>query len=177
MGPNGGGTSSLDRQGVGQSIRDLPPDQITAILNAVADYVCQLPASNGKVVVAGYCWGQPNISFRNEPTKLEAAFVFMARDRLALTTRQTEKTRKDCRTGVWVLRSNDARISDVAGNNSGDDRVEESTNPSHMRAPVMDLCAGDAPEPTAPATQTKKLTTRQPPTTRSMTAYKQESPR
>lgn len=30
MGPNGGGTSSLDRTAVGQTIRDLPPDQITA---------------------------------------------------------------------------------------------------------------------------------------------------
>ena len=40
MGPNGGGTSSLaDGTAVGKAIRDLPPDQITADLNAVADYV------------------------------------------------------------------------------------------------------------------------------------------
>src|SRR5262249_15990654 len=44
MGPNGGGTSSLGN-GVGQAIRDLPPAQITADLNAVADYVSKLPAS------------------------------------------------------------------------------------------------------------------------------------
>lgn len=77
MGPNGGGTSSLDRQGIGQKIRDLPPDQITADLNAVADYVAKLPASNGKVVVAGYCWGGGQ-AFRyatNNPN-LKAAFVF-----------------------------------------------------------------------------------------------------
>jgi carboxymethylenebutenolidase len=77
MGPNGGGTSSLDRQGVGQAIRDLPPDQITADLNAVADYVSKLPAANGKVVVTGYCWGGSQ-SFRyatNNP-KIKAAFVF-----------------------------------------------------------------------------------------------------
>src|SRR5262244_4642535 len=77
MGPNGGGTSSLDRNGVGQAIRDLPPDQITADLNAVADYVSKLPASNGKVVVTGYCWGGSQ-SFRyatNNP-KIKAAFEF-----------------------------------------------------------------------------------------------------
>jgi carboxymethylenebutenolidase len=77
MGPNGGGTSSLDRQGIGQKIRDLPPDQITADLNAVADYVSKLPAANGKVVVAGYCWGGGQ-AFRyatNNPN-LKAAFVF-----------------------------------------------------------------------------------------------------
>ena len=77
MGPNGGGTSSLDRNGVGQAIRDLPPDQITADLNAVADYVSKLPAANGKIVVTGYCWGGGQ-SFRyatNNP-KIKAAFVF-----------------------------------------------------------------------------------------------------
>src|SRR3954463_15480307 len=35
MGPNGGGTSSLDANAVGKAIRDLPPDQITGDLNAV----------------------------------------------------------------------------------------------------------------------------------------------
>jgi carboxymethylenebutenolidase len=78
MGPNGGGTSSLaDGTAVGKAIRDLPPDQITADLNAVADYVSKLPAANGKVAVAGFCWGGTQ-SFRfatNRPT-LAAAFVF-----------------------------------------------------------------------------------------------------
>ena len=77
MGPNGGGTSSLDRTTVGQAIRDLPPDQITADLNAVADYISKVPASNGKVVVTGYCWGGGQ-SFRyatNNPN-IKAAYVF-----------------------------------------------------------------------------------------------------
>src|SRR6266550_7406624 len=80
MGPNGGGTSELratDSNAVGKAIRDLPPDQITADLNAVADYVSKLPAANGQVAVTGYCWGGTQ-SFRyatNNP-KLKAAFVF-----------------------------------------------------------------------------------------------------
>jgi carboxymethylenebutenolidase len=78
MGPNGGGTSSItEANGVGKAIRDLPPDQITADLNAVADYVSKLPAANGKVAVTGYCWGGGQ-SFRfatNRPS-LVAAFVF-----------------------------------------------------------------------------------------------------
>jgi carboxymethylenebutenolidase len=79
-GPNGGGTADVATKGgnaVGQAIRDLPPDQITADLNAVADYVAKLPAANGKVAVAGYCWGGTQ-SFRfamNRPS-LKAAFVF-----------------------------------------------------------------------------------------------------
>jgi len=78
MGPGGGGTSSFtDRSAIGQAFRDLPPDQITADLNAVADYVSKLPAANGKVAVGGFCWGGGQ-SFRfatNRPS-LAAAFVF-----------------------------------------------------------------------------------------------------
>jgi carboxymethylenebutenolidase len=78
MGPNGGGTAELgDRSAVTQAIGKLPPDQITADLNAVADYVIKLPAANGKLAVAGFCWGGGQ-SFRfatNRPS-LAAAFVF-----------------------------------------------------------------------------------------------------
>jgi carboxymethylenebutenolidase len=77
MGPNGGGTSSLSGNAVGQAILALPPDQITADLNAVADYISKVPASNGKIVVTGYCWGGGQ-SFRyatNNPN-VKAAFVF-----------------------------------------------------------------------------------------------------
>jgi len=75
--PNGGGTSSLTGNAVGQAISALPPDQITADLNAVAAYISKVPASNGKIVVTGYCWGGGQ-SFRyatNNPN-VKAAFVF-----------------------------------------------------------------------------------------------------
>jgi len=76
MGPKGGGTSELG-SGVGQAIRDLPPDQITTDLNAVADYVSKLPAASGKVVVAGFCWGgSQSFRFATNRPALKAAFVF-----------------------------------------------------------------------------------------------------
>ena len=53
MGPKGGGTSDFDANSVRQAIQKLPPDQITADLNALADYVSNLPAANGKLAVAG----------------------------------------------------------------------------------------------------------------------------
>ena len=59
--PNGEGTEALVKAEGGQSImkaiKGLPPDQITADLNAVYDYVSKLPSCNGKVVVCGFCWG------------------------------------------------------------------------------------------------------------------------
>lgn len=78
VGANGGGTSTFaDRAAVGQAIRDLPPDQITADLNAVADYVAKLPAANGKVAVSGFCWGgSQTFRFATNRPNLAAAFVF-----------------------------------------------------------------------------------------------------
>lgn len=80
MGPNGGGTSEIrakDSDAVGKAIRDLPPDQITADLNAIADHVSKLPAANGKLAVAGFCWGgSETFRYATNNPKLKAAFVF-----------------------------------------------------------------------------------------------------
>lgn len=80
MGPNGGGTAEIAATGnnaVGQAIRALPPDQIAADLNAVADYVSKLPAANGKVAAGGFCWGGgTTFLFATRRPRLKAAFVF-----------------------------------------------------------------------------------------------------
>jgi carboxymethylenebutenolidase len=62
---------------VRKAIASLPPDQITADLKAVVDYVAKLPAADGKVAVAGFCWGGSQ-SFRlaTHLPELRAAFVF-----------------------------------------------------------------------------------------------------
>ena len=44
MGPKGGGTSEFAGQEVGKAISGLNPDQITADLNAMADYAKKIPA-------------------------------------------------------------------------------------------------------------------------------------
>src|SRR5205809_1523437 len=50
--PGGGGTAELGgADAVREAISSLPPDQITADLNAVAEYVAKLPAGNGKLAV------------------------------------------------------------------------------------------------------------------------------
>lgn len=77
MGPKGGGTSEFDGAAVRQAIGNLPPAQITADLNAVADYVSKLPGANGNVVVAGFCWGgSQTFNFVTNRPSLKAAFVF-----------------------------------------------------------------------------------------------------
>src|SRR6202789_2479294 len=56
MAPNGGRTKDFPT-GVTEAISKLNPDQVTADLNAAADYALKLPASNGKIYVAGFWWG------------------------------------------------------------------------------------------------------------------------
>lgn len=76
--PKGGGTVELGgADAVRKAISSLPPDQITADLNAVVDYVSKLPACNGRVVVAGFCWGgTQSFRFATNNRNLQAALVF-----------------------------------------------------------------------------------------------------
>jgi carboxymethylenebutenolidase len=78
MAPGGGGTSEFSGQdAVTKAVSMLPPDQVTADLDAVADYVSKLPACNGKVVVAGFCWGgSQTFRYATHNAKIKAAFVF-----------------------------------------------------------------------------------------------------
>jgi len=76
MGPNGGRTTSIAGN-VGEAINKLPPDQITADLNAAADYALKLPAANGKLFVAGFCYGgTQTFRYVTNRTDLKGAFVF-----------------------------------------------------------------------------------------------------
>ena len=77
MGPNGGRTTSFSPNTVGEAIHKLNPDQITEDLNAAADYGVKLPASNGELFVAGFCWGGgQSFRFATSRSDLAAAFVF-----------------------------------------------------------------------------------------------------
>jgi carboxymethylenebutenolidase len=77
MGPNGGKTSDFPPGAARDAIYKLDPGQITADLNAVADYASKIPAGNGKVAVTGFCWGgAQSFRFASNRPSLAAAFVF-----------------------------------------------------------------------------------------------------
>jgi carboxymethylenebutenolidase len=78
MGPKGGKTSDFpDADAAREAVAKLDPDQVTADLNAAADYVKKLPAANGKLAVAGFCWGGgQSFLFATNRKDLSAAFVF-----------------------------------------------------------------------------------------------------
>jgi carboxymethylenebutenolidase len=78
LGPDGGKTSDFpDSDAAREALYQLTPDQITADLKAVADYVSSLPAANGTLSVAGFCWGgSQSFRFATNHHGFRAAFVF-----------------------------------------------------------------------------------------------------
>jgi len=161
MGPNGGGTSSLDRNGVGQAIRDLPPDQITADLNAVADYVSKLPASNGKVVVTGYCWGgSQSFRFATNRPSLKAAFVFYGSAPAGADNQPDKAALAKIGAPVYgFYAGNDARIdATIPATTAAMTELKKAYDPvTYEGAGHGFMRAGEAPPPPQPtATGTKE---------------------
>lgn len=77
MGPNGGRSSDFAEGKTMEAVSHLNPDQVTADLNAAADYGLKLPASSGKLFVGGFCWGgSQTFRFATNRGDLAAAFVF-----------------------------------------------------------------------------------------------------
>ena len=78
FGPNGGGTDAFPGQdAVTKAVSALDPAVVTADLDAAADYGKRLPSANGRLFVAGFCWGGgKSFDFATHRRDLAAAFVF-----------------------------------------------------------------------------------------------------
>ncbi len=78
MGPNGGGTESFESgDEVRRTIRNLTPERVKTDLDAVREYVCDLPSTNDKVAVSGFCWGGgKTFSYAVQSDEIAGAFVF-----------------------------------------------------------------------------------------------------
>jgi carboxymethylenebutenolidase len=77
MAPGGGRTKDFAQGAANEAVSKLNPDQVTADLNAAADYGLKLPASNGKLCVGGFCWGgSQTFRFATNRADLAGAFVF-----------------------------------------------------------------------------------------------------
>jgi carboxymethylenebutenolidase len=78
VGPNGGGTESLGGpDGVRGKIQGLAQTQIDADLDAAIAYARKLDASNGKVVVGGFCWGGgKTFLYATHNPEIKAGLVF-----------------------------------------------------------------------------------------------------
>ncbi len=148
-GPNGGGTAELAASdGVRKAISSLPAARVTADLNAVADYVQALPACNGKLVVAGFCWGGGEaFRYATNNKELKAAFVFYG----MAPPKQEDLARIQCPVYGFYA-GNDARISATIPQTSqlmkaADKQYEPVT---YEGAGHGFMRAGEAPDASAP---------------------------
>jgi len=78
LGPGGGKTSDFPNSDAArEAISQLEPARVMADLDAVADHAAKLPAANGKLTVAGFCWGGGQaFRYATHRPDLVAAFVF-----------------------------------------------------------------------------------------------------
>jgi carboxymethylenebutenolidase len=76
--PNGGGSSEFASQDATiKAVSGLDSDVVNADLDAAADYGKHLPAADGKIAVAGFCWGgSKSFLFATHRKDLSGAFVF-----------------------------------------------------------------------------------------------------
>ncbi len=75
--PAGGTDSYTGMDAITKAVSGLPADQVLSDLDAVASYGLKLPASNGKLAVAGFCWGGgKTFSFATHRKDISEAFVF-----------------------------------------------------------------------------------------------------
>ena len=81
MGPDGGGTESFDSgDDVRRTIRELSSSQVTSDLDAIQKYARELPSTNEKVAVSGFCWGGgQTFSYAVNSDTIAAGFVFYGR--------------------------------------------------------------------------------------------------
>jgi carboxymethylenebutenolidase len=111
-GPDGGKTSDFPSSDAARdALYKLDPERVTADLNDAADYVSSLPAANGQVSVAGFCWGgSQTFRFATNRDGLAAACVFYG---------SAPKTAEDiARVGTSVYGfygQNDNRINSTLG--------------------------------------------------------------
>lgn len=78
MGPGGGRTDAFEDVGkVREAISGLAPAQVLSDLDAACDYGKRIPAANGILAVAGFCWGgTQSFQFATHRKDLAAAFPF-----------------------------------------------------------------------------------------------------
>src|SRR5271170_1987073 len=88
FGPNNGASDSFpSMDATTKAVSGLDPAVVTADLDAAADYAKKIPAANGKIAVAGFCWGgSKSFLFATHRKDLSAAFVFYGTGPSDITT-------------------------------------------------------------------------------------------
>jgi carboxymethylenebutenolidase len=152
--PGGGGTAELGGgDAVRKAISSLPPSQVTADLDAVAKHVSTLAAANGKITVAGFCWGgTQSFRYATHNSALKGAFVFYG------TGPDNEDEIKSIACPVYgFYGGNDARVTSTVEKTADlTKRAGKSFSPvTYSDAGHGFMRAGEAPDASAPNKQAR----------------------
>jgi dienelactone hydrolase len=149
-----GGTAAFpDQSAVVRAVSALPDAQVMADLDAAADYGRKLPAANGKLFVAGFCWGGgKSFLFATHRHDLSAAFVFYGPPPPA-------QLMKDITAPVYgFYAGNDARITATIPKAQDDMKAAGKTYEpvTYDGAGHGFMRAGEAPDANAPNTAARE---------------------
>jgi len=110
-----GGTTAFPPDQVTRAVMALNADAVTADLDAAADYGKKLPAANGKLFVAGFCWGgSKSFLYATHRKDLSAAFVFYG------TPPPTAEMKNITAPVYGFYAENDARVTQTVFNTTVD---------------------------------------------------------
>lgn len=151
-GANNGGSDSLPSQDDRvKAVSALDPNEVLADLDSAADYAKKIPAANGQIAVAGFCWGgSKSFAFAAHRKDLSAAFVFYGTGPSDVTTITAPVygfyAGEDARVGATVPATKDAM---KAAGKTYDPVTYDGAGHGFMRA-------GEDPGNTNPANKTAR---------------------
>src|SRR5271155_276444 len=152
FGPNNGASDSFpSMDATTKAVSGLDPAVVTADLDAAADYAKKIPAANGKIAVAGFCWGgSKSFLFATHRKDLSAAFVFYGTGPSDVTTITAPVygfyAGNDARVGATVpatteaMKAADKKYEPVTYNGAGHGFMragEDPTQPTGNTTPAM----------------------------------------
>jgi len=77
LGPDGGGTSSMESGAVREKIRTLTPEMVAARLDAARQWAIAQPSTSDKSACIGFCWGgSQSFAYAAAQPALDGAVVF-----------------------------------------------------------------------------------------------------
>jgi carboxymethylenebutenolidase len=139
---------------VRKAVSSLPREQVAADLSAVAAYVSHLPSANGKVAVAGFCWGGTQTWLAMTTNHdLKAGYVFYG------TAEASFPKLDDIAGPVYgFYAEKDARVtSTVADTTSRMEKASKSYKPKiYTGASHGFMRTGEAPDADAPNRQARE---------------------
>jgi len=155
-GPQGGGTREFAGDDAArEAVGKLPQDQVTADLDATYDYLKAIPACNGRISLAGFCWGgTQSFLYATHNAKVQKVMVFYG-----TAPKEVSELKKIAAPVYGFYAENDGRIGATVPDTSKNmQTARKQYDPvTYPGAGHGFMRAGDAPDASAPNKAARNL--------------------